>query len=112
MTDLFSHASARAGKEEGMARAEANANPDWKAFMLEQVRLVCMEQPRFTSDDVFARAAESSDAPSTHEGRAFGPVMMRAAKLGYCRPTNLTMRSSRASNHSRPIAVWESRIYQ
>jgi hypothetical protein len=93
-----------------MAQVEANANQEWSDYMLEQVRLTCMRLPRFTADAVFERASADPAAPGTHDLRAFGPVMTRAAKLGYCQLTNTTIRSSRASCHNRPLAVWESLI--
>jgi hypothetical protein len=114
--DLFDHAArraeAKAAKEAGMAQVAANANDDWSVLMLKLVRLTCLEQPSFTTDEPDDRyEAIEGDKPVTHDKRALGPVMMRAAKLGYCRKTNTVQASRRKKLHASPIAIWESLIY-
>ena len=113
MADLFEHAkqaeAARAAKADGMSRAEGGAPVEWSDYMLMQVRLTALELPRFTADDVFDRVDADPGAPSTHDLRAFGPVMMRAAKLGYCCKMDVApVASRRKSLHASPRAVWRS----
>ncbi|MCK1742195.1 hypothetical protein IVA80_15325 [Bradyrhizobium sp. 139] len=97
-------------KASAMARSEAHANEAWSRYMLDLVRATCLSRHVLSSDDVFALADSDAAAPTTHDTRAFGPVMRRAALLGYCKRTNYTVCSVRESNHYRPIAVWESLI--
>lgn len=111
MTDLFAHA-AEAAKREAMARAEDHASKGWKEVMLELVRLTCREQLLFSADDVFDRYDSLPNKPlETHDKRAFGPVMMKAAKLGYCEKTDRVRDSTRKSLHASPIAIWRSKLY-
>lgn len=116
MIDLFDHAARRQEAEEakrkGMAQSEQNADLDWSAYMLKAVRLTCLEQPDFTSDDVFDRQEADPHAPTTHDSRAFGPIMIRAAKLGYCEHTDRVLPSRRKSLHASPRAIWKSLIYR
>jgi hypothetical protein len=110
--DLFSLAAARAAKQEAMERVDGNANPAWSIEMLALVTEVALAKPYFTSDDVFELALERN-LPTTHEPRAFGPVMMKAAKQGICAKANVAPKiSRRASLHGSPRAVWESLIYE
>jgi hypothetical protein len=112
MMDLFDHAAAHAAKLDGMKRSEDNADESWSALMLKMVNMTCTEQLIFSADDVFERADGVDNFPSTHDTRAFGPVMNRAVKLGYCEPTDRVIKSRRPSNHHRPIALWRSNLYQ
>lgn len=114
--DLFDHAArlaeAKAAKHAGMDQVEANADKAWSDLMLHLVHLTCLEQHRFTTDEPTDRyEAIKGDKPVTHDTRAMGPVMIRAAKAGYCRKTNITEDSRRKSCHNRPLAIWESLIY-
>jgi len=117
MMDLFDHAERRQqamlAKDAGMKQAADNADAAWSDLMLELVRLTCLEQPRFTVDDPMDRYEMiEGDRPSTHELRAMGPVMVRAARAGYCRKAYAApIPSRRRSLHASPRAVWESLIY-
>jgi len=117
MMDLFDHAERTAqamlAKDAGMKQAADNADQAWADLMLELVRLTCLEQPRFTVDDPMDRyELIEGHKPATHELRAMGPVMMRAAKSGYCRKADTApIPSRRRSLHASPRAVWESLIY-
>ena len=115
MTDLFTfaEAQARAAKSAGMAQVEQNANAKWSSYMLEQVRLTALEMSRFTADDVFDRVEADPNAPVTHDLRAFGPVMKRAASEKYCAQADCRpMPSRRKSLHASPRAVWLSLIWR
>ena len=106
-------AEAKAAKREAMERVEKNATKAWSDLMLELVRCICLDTRRFTTDEVFDRYDSiEGDKPVTHETKAMGPVMLRAARLGYCRNTETTEKSRRKSCHNRPLAIWESLIYE
>ena len=99
-----------AAKESGMSRSEAGALPEWSYLMLELVERTARKRRFFTSDDVFDLYYERSGAPTTHDSRAFGPVMMRAAKSGLCRKTDRVVPSRRKSLHASPRSIWESLV--
>jgi hypothetical protein len=91
-----------------MERVDRGSNPTWSLLMLDLVRLTAQQQRFFTAEDVFERLDEIPDAPITPNKRAFGPVMMRALRNGYCRKTGRSKNTYRASMHACPIAIWES----
>lgn len=106
--DLFDYA--KRAKDEGMSRVEAHATAGWSELMFGLVVEVAKSKTQFTSDDVFD-LAETRMPISTHDLRAFGPVMMKAARQKICRKANVAaVPSRRASLHASPRAVWESMI--
>ncbi len=114
--DLFYRAekiaAAEAAKKLAMEQVEANAVPEWSILMLELVERVARTMPKFTADDVFDLYDQYPGAPTTHDARAFGPVMRRAAKKKYCRQADCRpVNSRRKTLHASPITVWESILY-
>lgn len=100
-------------KRQAMDQVEANANEIWIEYMLDLVWDVCRVRRQFTTDDVFDLyyAAPANNRPATHELRAMGPVMTRAAKEGLCEKANvMPWPSRRVSLHASPITVWNSLI--
>lgn len=107
--DLFDWVKAKAAKDDGMARVEEHAAPGWSDVMLDLVIEVAQRRPTFTADDVFKIAYARGIAERTHDRRAFGPVMTRAAKQGLCRKADVApILSARASRHRAPLTVWTS----
>jgi hypothetical protein len=110
--DLFTHAERRAeanaAKRAGMQQSEDNADEAWSRLMLQLVERVCRLFDQFNADDVFDMYDKEPSPPRTHDPRAFGPVMMRAAKLGWCERTNTVTQSRRKSSHARPLTNWRS----
>jgi hypothetical protein len=106
---------AEKAKRSGMQQVEENANELWIEFMVDLVWDVCRERKQFTSDDVYDLyyAVPEDKRPETHEHRAMGPVMNRAAREGLCEKANLpAIPSRRASLHASPRTVWNSLIYE
>jgi hypothetical protein len=102
--------SGKRGKDDGMGRADRNANEAWKQAADEAVLKTAREKPVFTTDDVLQRIPENV---LTHEMRALGPVMLRAAKNGWIEKSLSPNRSSRRpTNHLRPLQVWDSLIHK
>jgi hypothetical protein len=99
-----------AAKRAAIAKVRRNANPEWMQMMLGHVRAVATTTPEFTTDAVFdyAQRVASADDPVTHELRAMGAVMTRAAKEGFVVRTEAYHKSKRKSCHNRPLAVWRS----
>jgi hypothetical protein len=111
MSNSFDYDAAKLAKTVAMDQVDLNADPAWKDLMLQLVRVVALTHPTFTTDDVMILYMEIEDAPKTHDLRALGPVMNKAAKAGYCVKTNTVDDSIRPSNHQRPLAIWRSLIY-
>lgn len=97
-------------KQAAMQQAEDHADKAWLDLMLKLTRVVALTHAEFTTDDIMILYESIHDAPKTHEPRALGPVMKKAAQAGYCRKTNTVAKSVRRSNHNRPLAVWASLI--
>lgn len=104
--DLF---DAMAAKEEAMRRVDEHADDDWKAAAAMAALEAAQSLPELTSDDVIERIPDSF---RTHELRALGPVMMRAAKWGWIVKADRAGRNSRRSSlHASPRTVWRSLLY-
>lgn len=100
----------KAGKAEGMGRAERHANPAWMLAAEQAVLEAARELSTITADDVMRRIPPDVD---THEKRALGPVMMKAAKAGIIeKAIALPRNSTRPNQHSAPITVWKSNVYK
>jgi hypothetical protein len=109
--NVLNFSGAQAAKDEAIKRVGRNANPEWKALMLTLVIEVARELLFFTADDVYRKYYALDNPPVTHEQRAFGNVMQRAAKLGICKKSDRpAISSARKSLHASPIQVWESLI--
>ena len=107
--DLFDVTAAEAGKADGMARGEANANDEWKAAAYVALVQAARDLPDFTTDDVIERMPAGV---TTHDLRAMGSVPVKAAKEGLIAKTGEFRKSKRATLHSSPIQVWRSLIHK
>lgn len=114
--DLFDvaarEAEAKAAKAAGMQQAEHNVTEAWSKLMFDLVRIVALEVPTFTADDVIDRYEAGGYSLTTHDFRAFGPVMARATKAGFCKKTDRVVPCRRKSRHASPIAIWQSLIFK
>lgn len=95
---------ARAARDEAIQRVEDGASVDWLSRALEAVRRVAGQRETLTTDDV------AGLVPEPPEPKAWGPVMLAAARAGYIERTDRTRESDRVSNHRRPMRVWHSLI--
>jgi hypothetical protein len=95
-------------KERALRQVEEHAEEVWKETALECVKLTALRLGEFTSDDVAEELVRYPVWTSTT--RALGPVMLKAAKLGYCRITNRVRNSRRDELHNQRLSVWVSLI--
>ncbi len=107
----FDRDAARAGKNDGMDRAERAANPEWWRFMWAALIETAQRKPFLFTDDL-EQIRLSRGGPETHENRAIGPLMREAVKQGVCEPTDHWVASSQRQNHGRFMRVWYSLLYQ
>lgn len=101
--------------QDAIDQATQNANELWKGMMFQLVQDTARELEFFTADDVFERLERipESARPQTHDNRAFGGVMQRAKRAGYCELADKKPRpSNRESLHSSPLSVWQSLIFR
>lgn len=105
---------AKQAKAEGMSRAERNAHEEWVVFMYNVIRETARRHKQYSVDEVIERYKLYDNAPTTHNWKALGPVMRRAAKDGIHELGELLpmVRSRRKSNHNHPLNVWVSLIYR
>lgn len=90
--------------QEGMARAERAADPDWLQAAKRVVWQLCREGSPFTTDAVWYRL--EALGVRTGEPRALGAVMKAASSAGFISATGGYFKSTRPECHSRPLALW------
>ena len=96
---------------DALSRVDEHAHEEWKVRALEAVQAVARTHLQFTTDDTIAYMAARWPGVSTHEGRAWGAIMRRAAKEGWCYGTASYRPSEIASRHRGPKRIWASKIY-
>jgi hypothetical protein len=94
---------ARAQAEHAITAVELCSNREWAAIALEAVHQVALSRETFISEEVW-----DTGLPSTREDRALGPVLRKAAVLGWIRRTDRTRPSRRSHGSGKP--VWASQI--
>lgn len=89
-----------------LVAVENNASSQWNEHALEAVKRAAHIHAVFTVEQVHPFITEP-----VHDSRALGPVMRRAAKLGFIERIPDAYRiSKRPESHARPLALWRSRI--
>lgn len=100
--------AATAARDHSMAVVAENAGDEWMDAALAAVRETAGRLDRFTTDDVM----DGHPAlPEPHNGRAWGPVMVRAKADGVIENTGYMAPSSRVSSHGRRKLLWRSLVY-
>jgi hypothetical protein len=97
-----------ANKADAMQRVWDHANDHWKQLAYEAVQQLARTRQWFTTDDVWQVLATSDAA--THEHRAMGAVMRRAAKAGLIAKTDRVLPTTRPCANCRPVAIWHSAL--
>ncbi len=85
-------------------KVEAGTEPGWRAQAIDIVRRVCQAKADFFCDDIWA-----AGLPPTNNDKALGPIMMFAARQGWCKKTDRVRPSIRSHYSGKP--VWESLLY-
>jgi len=104
--DQLTFADAFTAREVAIARADANAAPDWKRAAREALAWCASHHETFTADEVLARLA-AVGAPSTHEPSALGPVFLAASRSGAIVKTG-ELRPTRLARRHRDLTVWRA----
>src|SRR5215207_6905228 len=95
-------------RDEGIARAEANAEPPFNEVALELLREYAEHHRIVFCDEVIDAIGDR--LPETHDKRALGGVYRKAASNGWIHKSQ-DYRLSNSSNRS-PKPVWISLIYR
>lgn len=96
---------ARGRRDAAVAGVEANADDDWLADAFDALVAYLRTNPEFFSDDFWS----VTQIRRPRESRAFGPVVMKAARDGLMEKSG-EFRKSVASNMTEK-PVWRSLIY-
>jgi hypothetical protein len=93
-------------------RADEHADPDWKAVFFRTLIDVAVSEESFTTDEIWKRLEGDPNVPKTHERRAAGAIVLRAAKAGVIKMLPDQFRTSqRAHCHGSLLRVYASKIY-
>jgi len=98
--------------QEGMARADENADGRWKHIFDACVLAAARKKPEITSDDVLDEYELLNHPPGTHNMSAIGPAMRRAREMGILLSTDRVVRSLRPDKHGNRHNVWISKYYR
>jgi hypothetical protein len=92
-----------------LAVVDEGADEKWKKAADYAVMQLALRKPEVTADDVW----DVLDGLNvgTHENRAMGPVMRRAAKDGIIERTDRTVKTRRPTRNNGDVRVWQSRIF-
>lgn len=97
--------------QEGMARADANADRRWKREADACILAVARRQSEFTVDDVLAEVETLPKPFETHNLSALGPRMVEVSKtLRYMTATDRVQRSKRLGKNGNLHRVWRSNL--
>jgi hypothetical protein len=102
--------SAAQARDEAMAQVDAGADEKWKEgviLVIEEICRVLGFGKTFTTDQVWEGMELVFPEVTTHEPRAMGPMMAKAAKMGLITKTDRVVDSERVECHARPVAVWK-----
>lgn len=100
--------AAQEAREQAIRQVGVNADSEWMDTALHTIWCLALVRDTFTTDDVWD--ALHPHEPNTHEPRAMGAAMRRAAKEGWVKATSGYQPSARPSCHARPVRVWGSLI--
>lgn len=104
---LFDPLAAIAARDEAIQRVDDHAAPEWKALAHKTLREVAAATAEFTTDDLIRAGLNKPREP-----RALGAIMRWGVSHGLIEATGRVRRSEQVTNHSRPMAVWRSRVYK
>lgn len=107
MASIWDLAAAQAARDSAVADVEVPAAP-WVAIAREALRAVAERQATLTSDDVW-QELERRGVPPPAEGRAMGPVMVRARKEGLIVPMGYTQ-GTNPKHHADVMRVYRSLV--
>lgn len=97
---------ARTATEQGIAQAADNAGQEWIELAIEEVRRYALNHRTFLAEQV---RLSPNDLPDPPHARAWGQVMLSAAKRGIIEKNGFGF--ARAS-HLSPVVKWKSLVFK
>ena len=95
-------------RDAAMQQVEEHARTKWQIAAMYAIWATAQGYHDFIVDMVWTFMPEGV---TTHENRAMGPMMVRAAKAGWITPTDQYRLSERVTSHRNPRRIWVSQIY-
>lgn len=108
MTSQPSLFDARAKRDDGMARADANVDDGWRRRTEQSLHLYLVHNAEFFVDDFWT--ATDLQPPEHGTSRALGPIVQRAARAGWIVKTGAARPSVRSNMQLKP--VWRSTLHR
>ena len=96
-------------KEEGMEKALANADIEWKRAVERRMIFLLRNKRFFTSDDILVYLTDRGIV--THNNSAIGGLFHRYKNQGFISQAGFTI-STRPSRHKAAIRLWKSNLYR
>lgn len=106
----FDAMRAKLARDAAVAHVDEHADDAWKIAARAAVQAVSLRRAEFTTDDVLE--VLRTQPVATHEGRALGPVMLHAARMGWVENTRRFQKSNAVSRHNAPKTVWRSLLFR
>lgn len=92
--------------DEAIRSVGEHAGPVWRAHAVAAIRQAALVNDELTADDVWPFISQP-----TYDNRALGACLQQAAREGIiARKAGEYRTSQRRETHSRPLAVWVSRV--
>lgn len=99
----------QAGIQEGMATAEAHADPQWKVDALASIRYCAEVNSSFTRTQVWSRLAEVSSS-TTHNQAALGPLLLKAVRNGWIENSGEVEMVQETGHRKNYVVIWRSLV--
>lgn len=97
MSDI-DRAEAIAARNQGIHKVAKHTDPDWRREAKAALWRAIQARDELTTDDI--------DCDQPREPRAWGPIMLAAARAGLIENTYRQRQSTEATCHARPKTVW------
>lgn len=97
----------RIERDLALKRVEAHTDKNWAAQALFAIIRLAKTRAKFTGSDVWASGLDKPEEP-----RRLGPMMLKAAELGFIRPTKQYRQSCMKTQHAQPLRVWRSLVFK
>lgn len=97
-------------KQEGLFQVEKGADEKLIKMLRLALKGICRYKRQFSAD-ILHKIADQNNL-EVPEARLFGSILNYGKKRGWCKPTELHIKSTRPEAHSRPIRIWESKIWK
>ncbi len=100
-----------ARRDDGIARAEEHADPEWFDYAVGEIGYEARRSPKLIADPIWLAMETIHPDVITHEPRAMGPAFKRARRYGWIESTHTTEPTQRASGQKHYITVWRSLLH-